>query len=355
MPACIRKAITRLRWKSNEAKSAAGFNKAYTDGHGSEASMVSRSDNHTTTGPTVPPERITPEAPFTIGEILARTAQLLTPIAGELAAREAQSIVEHVLEVGFSDLYLHPHRSIADDDFRAIQSYVEQRLTGMPLAYVLRQVYFYDQEFKVSPAVLIPRPDTEILLETILRFEIDPACNCIEVGTGSGIISQILSKHRDSWNIIAIDISPAACSLTKTNCPHLATIACMDRLTALRPNAAFDFIVSNPPYISAKELQTLDESVIRWEPRNALDGGIDGLDFYRYFAQQAGYYLKPGGRLYGEIGWQQVESLSALFRLPQWQPPLFLQDLAGRPRVVRTLYQPHDAKLRSGRGQESHR
>jgi release factor glutamine methyltransferase len=279
--------------------------------------------------------------PVTTREVLKRMQALLTPIAGELAAREAESIVQHTLSTSYSDLHLHPRRIIQPDEHLQIKTYIQQRLTGMPLPYVLKCAYFYDQEFHVSSEVLIPRPDTEILVETVLCSETGASCVCLDFGTGSGIIARILSKNRNLWKIIAIDVSLKACYIASKNCPNLIPgIVCMNGCTALKSGPLFDCIVSNPPYISEQEHDALEDSVARWEPRTALHGGIDGLNFYRSFAQGAGNYLKPGGRLYCEIGWQQADALRNLFKQPLWLAPEFFPDLAGRLRVLKTVYQP---------------
>ena len=182
-----------------------------------------------------------------------------------------------------------------------------------PLAYVENEAYFYDKEFFIDENVLIPRFDTERLVENILKNENSDEKFVLELGTGSGIICEILQKHRPNWKIISVDISEKALNVAKKNCDKKIILINSDKFSAISAEKQFDIIVSNPPYIETEIIKTLDESVKDFEPMLALDGGESGLEFYEYLAENAKHYLKNGGRLYCEIGFNQGESVPEIF------------------------------------------
>jgi release factor glutamine methyltransferase len=274
----------------------------------------------------------------TIADALFSIQEQLAPVADELALVEAETIIGHLLRLSRSELYCQRSRCLSDADNAGIRATLRQRLRGMPLAYALQSVYFFSQDYFINQAVLIPRPDTETLVQTILALEPEPANRFADVGTGSGIIAQSLVSVKSGWKATAIDISPAACCVARRNCAASIGIVCCDKLDSLKQSIPFDFIVSNPPYISADEMQTLDSSVREWEPEVALAGGIDGCDFYRYLADNAGDYLCTAGRIYAEIGWQQADLVRQIFNTPAWRDFRLTHDCAGRNRVIRVVY-----------------
>lgn len=184
---------------------------------------------------------------------------------------------------------------------------------GIPTAYIENEAYFYDKEFFVDENVLIPRFDTERLVENILKNENSAEKFVLELGTGSGIICEILQEHRPNWKIVSVDISQNALKVAKKNCDEKIFLVNSDKFTAISAEKQFDIIVSNPPYIETEVIKTLDESVKDFEPMLALDGGESGLEFYEYLAEKATYYLKNGGRIYCEIGFNQGESVPEIF------------------------------------------
>jgi release factor glutamine methyltransferase len=231
-------------------------------------------------------------------------------------------------------------------------------MRGEPLPYIFGKAYFYDREFFVDGNVLIPRPDTETLVEAVINSEKNCPARFVDIGTGSGIIAAILTAHRPAWSAVAVDISSKALLIAKKNLPSSNTAAsrgqspvhaeqsqspppqknitlvCCDMLTALKPKSQFDFIVSNPPYISSTQMKTLDNSVINYEPHAALDGGGDGLDYYRRISSCAKMYLNGGGRVYLEIGYDQGGSVPEILRDGGWSGVTVIKDLGGRDRVV---------------------
>jgi release factor glutamine methyltransferase len=269
-----------------------------------------------------------------IAECLRFIKNQLTPISGENALFEAEQMLQQGLQYSRSKLYLQRNSLISDELETNIYVWLERRKCHEPLPYILGVTYFHSKEFIVNSDVLIPRPDTEIIIEVILDTENDKKCRFLEIGIGSGAISAILLMEHPDWQCIATDVSFPALLVAKQNCPENIHLVCSDLFFSIKPETLFDFIVSNPPYISESEMAGLDASVKDFEPTIALDGGRDGLDFYRTFALQAGDFLKPRGKLYCEIGYSQHNSVSAIFSSHGWKDVKIVKDLAGRPRVV---------------------
>lgn len=269
-----------------------------------------------------------------IHEIIRQAADSLKHISQECALREAELILEDILALPRSQLYTETNLTVDEEQRGRIRLSIERRLSGMPLAYILGHSFFYEREFQVSSAVLIPRPETEILIDTVLSLETGRDRAFLDLGTGSGIIAQILSSHHDSWKSFAADLSLDALDIARRNCSPSVMLFCCDTVSAVKELPFFDFIVSNPPYISENEYASLEKSVIDFEPRLALYGGKDGLDFYRYLAGSAHRYLKSKGRFYCEIGYNQKESVTRLFGSAGWTDISVVNDLAQRPRVL---------------------
>jgi release factor glutamine methyltransferase len=262
----------------------------------------------------------------------------LAPVAQESALAEAETILKHVLACTRSDLYLASHSTLDREKTSCIDAIVKRRLTGEPLPYVLGKAHFYSLELTVNPDVLIPRPETEVLVEIILKNEQEPHCKFIDVGIGSGAIAAALCDNRISWQGLGIDISCKALSTARKNCGVNASLICCDMLSSFKHIGAssqgFDFIASNPPYIAENEFADLDKSVLLFEPKLALYGGIDGLDFYRILAREGKRIIKPGGRIYCEIGFSQGEKTADILKNNGWGNVRVFNDLANRPRVV---------------------
>ena len=208
--------------------------------------------------------------------------------------------------------------------------YLHQRIEGKPTQQIIGKQEFYGRDFRVTPDVLIPRPETEHVIEAAL------ACNpqdIVDVGTGSGAIAITLALETKA-RVTATDISPVALRVAEDNArrlnAHVQFIEC-DLLSAL-PDASFDLVVSNPPYIALTDKPTLQREVRDHEPELALYGGADGLDIYRRLIPEAARVLKPHGWLVMEIGSSQGEALSAM--LSSWTDVEIRNDLAGLPRVA---------------------
>jgi release factor glutamine methyltransferase len=275
---------------------------------------------------------------WTVRRLLEWTEDYLKKKRVEAPRLEAQILLAHALGWQKIDLYVRHEEEPTDDRKTALRETIRKRSEGMPVAYLVGHREFYSLSFAVSPAVLIPRPETETLvLETLRHLKPLDAPRVLDLGTGSGCIAVCLAKQHRGARVTAVDSSPDALAVAGTN---VARHAVTDRVTLREGDLfgpvageTFDAIVSNPPYIGHDEFPTLDAGVRDFEPRAALDGGPDGLDYYRRIAADAPAHLAPGGWLLVEIGSTQEEAVRDLFARHLAPGPTF-KDSAGRPRVV---------------------
>jgi len=244
-------------------------------------------------------------------------------------------LLAHVLGTSRTALLTHPERALTPGQLSSYRTLVRRRASGYPLPYLTGHVEFYGLEFEVTPEVLIPRPETETLVDLALARQ--PA-TIVDVGTGSGCIAVSLAVCLPEAAIYAIEISSAALSVARRNTErHGVTervrLIVGDVLTP-RPGPA-DLIVSNPPYIPTSQCASLPISVRNHEPRLALDGGPDGLSIVRRLLAQAPAVLRPGGALLIEIGADQGEAAGHLAHIFFPQAAVRVHpDLAGRDRVL---------------------
>ncbi len=239
---------------------------------------------------------------------------------------EAERLVSHALGISRLDIYLQYDKPCSPEEQKAVRELVIRRRNREPLCYVLQSSEFWSLPLEVGPGVLIPRPDTEVLIEATLGvIRSQPRSGplqILELGTGSAAIPLALSMDEDQLNITATDISAQALGFARKNINcyrsefekrgNLIYLIQGNRFDAIKQQARFDYLVSNPPYIPVGDIDHLQEEVRSWEPRGALDGGQDGLDFYRYLKDAAEQLLKPGGFLIFEHGFDQRASIQEL-------------------------------------------
>ncbi len=215
---------------------------------------------------------------------------------------------------------------------------VERRRAGVPLSYLTGTKEFWSIPLRVSPSVLIPRPETEVLVEKVLELSSRGPESVLDVGTGSGNIAVALGRELPRARIVASDISRRALAVARSN----AALQKVRQVEFVRSNlfsafrgtgARFDFIVSNPPYVSRRDWEDLPAEIRDFEPRRALLAGESGLEFVERLVRQAATFLRPGGHLIFEIGDGQREDVLALFGR-RWTEIETAWDLAGRPRVI---------------------
>ena len=270
-------------------------------------------------------------------EIIARIETPLTALYGEREARQIARIV--VMELGglcLTDLVAEPDKELGIDELDRI---IGELAAGRPLQYVLGHTEFYGLDFQVREGVLIPRPETEELVRWIAESPAPDNPAVLDVGTGSGCIAVTLARLIPESRITAVDISEKALSIARENARRLDAKVDFrqgDALGELFPGQReqFDLIVSNPPYIPRADIETLDTSVKDYEPHLALDGGEDGLDFYRSISEKWKAALAPGGRLYFEVGIGQADAVLRIMRAQGFGDIQVVKDHHDIPRVV---------------------
>lgn len=259
-------------------------------------------------------------------------------LKGEDAIRDAQLLLLHTLAVPRTALFTDPGRELSESEQVAFNAAIARRAAGEPIQYITGQQEFYGMMLKVSPAVLIPRPETELLVEAVLNhLPRGRPLRIADIGTGSGAIAIALAHHLPLAHVAAVDLSPAALAVARENtAAHnlrgRVRFVESDLLHALADEAPFDAIVSNPPYIPENDRESLHPQVRDHEPAMALFAGDTGLYIYRRLIPQALAVLKPGGLLAMEIGYGQRDALASL--LAGWHGVNFLNDLQRIPRVV---------------------
>ena len=261
----------------------------------------------------------------------------------ESPSLETQMMIAKVIEKDRLYIMLNLEEDIDESKVEIIKTMIDKRKNSYPLQYILGEREFWGMDFKVSEGVLIPRQDTEILVEETLKKLKDNKHKSnlkgFEIGVGSGIISITLLKEIETLTMIGVDINDKAIELTKANAlKHEVS----DRLCILNSNLfekinkenQFDFIISNPPYIETKVIDSLQEDIKQHEPKLALDGGEDGLDFYRAIIEQSKSYISPEGFIAFEIGYNQAEAVKKIFVENGYPNVTIAKDLAGFDRVV---------------------
>lgn len=251
------------------------------------------------------------------------------------ARLEARVLAAFAWGVNPAWLIAHDTDSLPETHAAQLQILLARRLAGEPIAYLVGTREFYGRPFEVSPDVLIPRPDTELLVELALsHLSADQAVEVLDLGTGSGCIAITLALERPLARISAVDQSSTALTVARRNADRLhASVAFLqsDWFTALT-GRHFDLIVSNPPYIAAADPH-LARGDVRFEPLTALTSGPDGLDDLRHLVRSAGTHLKPGGTLLLEHGYDQADAVCSLLQMHHFPAPQSWPDLAGILRV----------------------
>lgn len=255
-------------------------------------------------------------------------------------ARELDLILQHVTGWSVAEQHLHDDAMLEEDQLLALEEIAEQREIRVPLQYVLEEAWFMGLKFNVRPGVLIPRPDTEILVEIALKF-LEPVANpwVLDVGTGSGAIAIAIAKLRPQSRVIALDISEQALRIAQENAKLHGVF---DRIQFVRsdflkqePGQKFDALLSNPPYIPASQAPSLAPEVRMHEPKEALFGpDDDGLGFYRNLAATGYEHLGTGGFIAVEVGQGQADAVRSLFETEPWRDLQVHYDLNKIPRVV---------------------
>lgn len=275
---------------------------------------------------------------MTVADVLAASRDWLAGRGIDTARLDAELLVAHALGVERLQLYLDLQRPLSDDERGAIRALVRRRGDREPLAWITGHKGFHDIDLVVHRGVLVPRSDTEALVEALLaRIPDDAELFVADIGCGTGAIGLALAHARPGIKLYAVDRSPRALANTRENVDALGLTARVgvlqgDLLAPIPPHRPVDIVVSNPPYIPTAVLRGLQPEVARHEPALALDGGADGLDVYRRLLPQAAARARIGVAV--EIGHDQGAAVAAIFRGAGLTEVEVLPDLAGRDRVV---------------------
>jgi release factor glutamine methyltransferase len=277
----------------------------------------------------------------TVLEVIQRSTDYLGGKGVESPRRNVEEMLAHVLKLPRLHLYLQFERVLGPAELDALRVMVKRRGTREPLQHILGSVSFCGLELAVSRDALVPRPETELLAELAWQFLAgldQPPPTALDFGTGTGCLAIALAVKVPQARIHALDISQAALDLARRNAAaHQVTERVQflsgAGLAAVPDGLRFDLIVSNPPYVPSGEIATLQPEVCQFDPRLALDGGPDGLGFYRQLAGQAAALLNPGGKVMLEFGDGQGEAVRATFGAQNWIVEELVQDYSRRPRI----------------------
>jgi release factor glutamine methyltransferase len=280
---------------------------------------------------------------MTLQQALLSGAQQLAadPAFDDSARRDAELLMMHLLDLDRAALLANPARELSSTQLRDYETLIARRSRHEPIQYIVGVQEFYGLPLEVTPAVLIPRPETEHLVEAVLeRLLQNRPARILDVGTGSGAIAIALATHLPLATVTALDLSPEAIEIALINTGafnltervRFAVSDLLDALSEEERHEHFDAVVSNPPYIPVAEAAELHPQVREYEPASALFAGADGLDVYRRLIPQAQGALKPGGLLALEIGHGQSQPIAELLR--GWDEVVFVNDLQSIPRVA---------------------
>ena len=268
-------------------------------------------------------------------DILEETSRFFAARGLENARLQAELLLAAVLEIKRLDLYLQFERPLHTEEVDAYRDYVRQRVQRVPVQYILGATAFRELELTVTPAVLIPRPETEVLVDVALEL-LPTGGRALDLCCGSGAIALSLKRELAEVAVVATDISQAALAVARANgasCELEIEWLSGDLFAAVEGD--FDLVVSNPPYVKSGDLDRLEPEVRDHEPRLALDGGADGLDCYRRIARQASDHIRPGGYLLLEVGdGQSAEVEKLLAEVGRFAEVETKPDLNEVPRVV---------------------
>ncbi|TNF32815.1 MAG: peptide chain release factor N(5)-glutamine methyltransferase [Gammaproteobacteria bacterium] len=272
-----------------------------------------------------------------IAELIRQASEQLAA-ASDSPRLDAEILLCHVLQKPRSYLLAWPEREPDAEQAAAFQSLIEQRQTGIPIAHLTGYREFWSLLFKVTPDTLIPRPETELLVEQVLdQFPGDADIALLDLGTGSGAIALAIASERPRWRIVASDTSAAALAIAQDNAQRLGIHNVEFRqghwLDCVKAGELFDIIVSNPPYIAEQDAH-LQQGDVRFDPITALSSGADGLDDIRIIVHDSREHLRPGGSLLIEHGYDQQQEIQHIFSQNGYDNILQRRDMANNPRTT---------------------
>jgi release factor glutamine methyltransferase len=287
----------------------------------------------------------------TVLEVIQLSTDFLTKKGVESPRLQAELLLSHVLRMPRMQLYLNFQRQLTSAEQDLLRELVKRRGAREPLQHITGSVSFCGLELEVNRDVLIPRPETELLaeqgwlfLKALVNHETssksnEAVLNALDFGTGTGALAIALAAHCPTARVTALDLSAKALEVARKNAARHNVAGRLDfvlgnGLPALPRESRFDLIAANPPYIPTATIDQLEPEVRDYDPRDALDGGPDGLMFYRQLAAQAGPLLKPEGKFMAEFGDGQETEIAELFRQQNWIVDRVVNDYTQRPRIL---------------------
>lgn len=278
---------------------------------------------------------------MTVLEAIQKSTEFLAKKGVESPRLQSELLLAHVLKTQRLKLYLDFAKELDENETDAFREVIKRRGDREPLQHILGGTSFCGLEIAVNRHVLVPRPETELLAEEGWKFlnSLNGPARFLDFGTGSGCIAIALVHFASAATGSALDKSPDALSVARENAAqnnarNRIDFFQSDGFGAVDPGQRFDLIISNPPYIPAAEIAALQEEVRDFDPRAALDGGADGLEFYRILAEQAGAFLAAEGKLMAEFGDGQENSVADIFQGNRWTVQRIISDLNSRPRII---------------------
>jgi release factor glutamine methyltransferase len=277
---------------------------------------------------------------FTVAQAVAWATQRLQP-SSDSAKLDAEVLLLHVLDKPRSYLFTWPEAELNTQQIDTFKALVAKRELGHPVSHLVGIREFWSLELEVNNSTLIPRPDTETLVEKALSLDLPTDAKMLDLGTGTGAIALSLASEQPNWQVTAVDFSEQAVALAKRNQQKLA----LNNVTVLHsnwfsavPNQQFDLIVSNPPYIDEQD-EHLSQGDVRFEPMSALVAPDNGMADIKVIIEQARQYLAPNGYLLIEHGYQQALLLQEFFAQMAYSNILTIKDMAGCDRVTMAQWQ----------------
>ena len=290
------------------------------------------------------------DGPWTVRKTLEWTTAFFTRKGVDAPRLSAELLLAHVLSFPRIKLYTDYERELTDEERGRLRELVTRAGEQEPIAYLTGRAHFFNLEFEVTRDVLIPRPDTETLVEnviqTVRRHMVLEAPRVLDLCTGSGCIAAAIAAGIKNAVVLAIEISPAAAAVARRNIEKLGLTGrvsieegdLFEPLSRIVDAQPFDLIVANPPYIASGQMKGLDRSVRYYEPVGALDGGPDGLAIHRRILAEGSKRLNPGGRIFLEIAFDQGPlALEVAREYPGWADVRVLKDLNGNDRVLTAI------------------
>jgi release factor glutamine methyltransferase len=285
----------------------------------------------------------------TVLEVIKRSTEFLEKKGVDSPRLQTELLLAHLLGLRRMQLYLNFERQLSQAEIDNLRELIKRRSRREPLQHIVGSTSFCGLELAVNRHVLIPRPETELLAEQGWIF-LNQTLNAVptaasrprtalDLGTGSGCLAIALATHCPTAQFFATDISAEAIELARQNAARHQVVDRIhffqgDAFAALESPVSFDLIISNPPYIASAEIPTLQAEVRDHDPHQALDGGPDGLAFYRRIAAEAAPFLKAGGKIMLEFGDGQAQSISDIFESQKWIVEAIVEDYTQRPRII---------------------